>query len=718
MRRPGPHLILAGMAAALLSGRAPAQDNPAEGKPQVFPVDTQVVVLDVVARDRKGRVVRDLRPEEIEVFEEGSRKEITSFRFVETGTVPVVPGAPLPRPEEIAHPNLITLVFDQLGAESRLIARKAALDLLAMEGRPDLVISVFQVGYHMTLLQQFTTDRAALRGAVEKATGAAEADRRMPTEDMNRAAEESRAANANLDSISAAVSGGAAGAAAAGSALASAGMEAAMADMAINAMKLSESLFREQQGNASLYGLFALAKQQQKLAGRKTIVLFSEGLQVPPSLEQMLKSTISEANRANVSIYSVDSRGLGATSDYERSRGALQEAVDASRRSVQSRGTRAVTREEAMAGETSEASLRLNLQGSLADLARSTGGRLIANTNDAGAGLERAVADMSGYYEVIYDPRLGAFDGRFRRLEIKVNRAGVQVQTRSGYFALPPGEGTVYFPWELPLYNALKADPAPQDFDFNVATYRYGHEGGQQRQTLVSEVPLENVLFKRDGGSVKAHFSLMAVLRNGNGAVVERFSKDSPVEVPKDKESAVKRGNFIFTRSFKLAPGRYTLEVAAMDHGTSKTSVKRSVVTVLPEPAALGLSSLALVKRTEPIPAGALDSEDPLRVGQTRIVPFVREPHIMPEETLSLYLVAFSRDKAGDKPQLALEFMRDGRVVGKSSIELPEADERGRIPYIANVPCRSFAPGRYEVTALVKQGAAWAQQRAFFFVGQ
>jgi len=155
-----------------------------------------------------------------------------------------------------------------------------------------------------------------------------------------------------------------------------------------------------------------------------------------------------------------------------------------------------------------------------------------------------------------------------------------------------------------------------------------------------------------------------------------------------------------------------------MDHGTSKTSVKRSVVMVQAAPAALGLSSLALVKRTEPVPAGALDSDDPLRVGQTRIVPFLSEPHIMPEETLSLYLVAFPKGKAADKPQLALEFMRDGRVVGKSSIELPEADERGRIPYIANVPCRSFTPGRYEVTALVRQGAAWAQQRAFFFVGQ
>ncbi len=142
------------------------------------------------------------------------------------------------------------------------------------------------------------------------------------------------------------------------------------------------------------------------------------------------------------------------------------------------------------------------------------------------------------------------------------------------------------------------------------------------------------------------------------------------------------------------------------------------MVTVPSEPAALGLSSLALVKRTEPIPAGALDSEDPLRVGQTRIVPFVTEPHIMPEETLSLYLVAFPKGKAADKPQLALEFMRDGRVVGKSSVELPEADERGRIAYIANVPCRSFTPGRYEVTALVSQGEAWAQQRAFFFVGQ
>ena len=83
-----------------------------------------------------------------------------------------------------------------------------------------------------------------------------------------------------------------------------------MDEMAVNALRLTETLQREQQGRSSLFSLLALSKKQQVLAGRKTILFFSEGLQTPPSLEHVLRSTISEANRANVSVYAIDARGL------------------------------------------------------------------------------------------------------------------------------------------------------------------------------------------------------------------------------------------------------------------------------------------------------------------------------------------------------------------------------------------------------------------------
>src|SRR6266581_7923619 len=78
---------LLGAAPALLVAFAlptGAQDPPPELQAQVFRVEAEVVMLDLVVRDRKGRTVRDLRPEELQVFEDGVRQEPSGFRYVDT----------------------------------------------------------------------------------------------------------------------------------------------------------------------------------------------------------------------------------------------------------------------------------------------------------------------------------------------------------------------------------------------------------------------------------------------------------------------------------------------------------------------------------------------------------------------------------------------------------------------------------------------------------
>jgi hypothetical protein len=121
-----------------------------------------------------------------------------------------------------------------------------------------------------------------------------------------------------------------------------------------------------------------------------------------------------------------------------------------------------------------------------------------------------------------------------------------------------------------------------------------------------------------------------------------------------------------------------------------------------------------VVKRTEPVPEGALESADPLRNGSNRIVPFVGEPTFQAGETVSLFLVAYGA-QAGTAG-LTLEFSRDGTVVARSSVDLPAADSLGRIPYVASVPTQNLAPGRYEVSAVVRAGEAAARERAFFTI--
>ena len=187
--------------------------------------------------------------------------------------------------------------------------------------------------------------------------------------------------------------------------------------------------------------------------------------------------------------------------------------------------------------------------------------------------------------------------------------------------------------------------------------------------------------------------------------VAQKFSQDYPFSIPRDKLQALRQGNAVFLRSFVLPPGRYRLETAAMDQGSRKTIVERADLDVPEGPRPLGLSSLAVIKRVEAVAPGALASDDPFRLGANRIVPFVDEPELPSGAPLNLFLVAYPHRPDDAKPALTLELRRDGKLVGRSTPELPPPDADGRIPYIATINATGFTPGRYQVRALLQQGS-------------
>jgi VWFA-related protein len=693
---------------------ASAQEPPPDLQTKVFRVETEVVVLDLVARDKKGHTVRDLRAGEVQIFEDGVKQETSGFRFLDTRAAGVVveedlaaaKGAPHPpaaTSAESRHLNLVTMVFDQLGADGRQIARKAALDFLDLADRPDVFVSVFQVSESLKLVQQFTTNRDLVRDGVMTATGQVATGYTPATDALVGATREAEQMKDLLQAVGQNINS-----AAGASAAAQIGQQASMAEMAVDALRLTETLQREQQGRSSLFALLALAKKQQILAGRKTILFFSEGLQAPPSLEHVLASTISEANRANVSVYAIDARGLLTSNQLEATRAMLNQASATSQRQQLLRGQVPVTREEMLIADNAEASLRMDVQGALADLAEGTGGLLIANTNDMRASLTRTVGDLAGYYEIAYSPTNREYDGHFRRISVKVTRPGVTVQARSGYFAVPPGEANLTFPYELDLLKVLRGSPAPHEFPLRTRAFHFGYEQGSLRHTLVIEMPLRGVAFEDDPKTRedRAHFSFMGLVRGPGGLVAQKFSQDYPFSVPRSRLEALRQGNAVFLRSFVLAPGKYSLETAAMDQRSRRASVERSTVDV-PEPRpSLLLSSLAVIKRVEPVSEGALASEDPFRLGGSRIVPFVGEAEIAPGSPLNIFLVAYPQPQALGTPELILEVRRDGKLVGRSQPPLPAPDAQGRIPYIASIPAEGLKPGLYQVRAVLQQGSS------------
>jgi len=680
---------------------------------------TEEVLLDVVVRDRKGRGITDLKAEDLEVFEDGVKQQIKAFRFVDkSGVLAPKPGAGEVQVDPLRHLNLVTLVFERLDVQARQAARQAANDFLNKELRENMLVAVFTIDQRLYILQQFTNDRNLLKDAIDQATRGNytqfAAQSAAIEKDLREATSEGAAGQAGSDAAAASLGRGAPAGAGMGSGFAA----AKMAEMTVAILQFSRQLQQSQEGYGSIYGLMALMKDQGRLVGRKTLIYFAEGLTVPPNLVEQFRSTISAANRANVSVYAVDARGLFTGGLNDATRQGLMDLSSVSKNQVFGE-SHAVTREEAMSGESAEASLRANVQGTMADLATSTGGFLISDTNDFRTGMQHVAEDIRAYYELSYTPTAREYDGRFRRIAVKVSRPGVTLQTRSGYFALPPSVGPSALPYEMPMLAALNSTPLPREFEYRVETFHFGRHKEGVDQTVAMRIPLSNFTFTEDPKSkvYRGRVSLLGLVKDAEGAVVHKISQNYPLEGPLQTLEARKNGNIIFARNFRLPPGRYTLETVALDQESKKASARRIVLLVPPEKAGVSLSSVAVVRSAEPIAADDPDTQDPLRYEGKKIIPNLNEPIGQSANgQLALFFVVYPNPGEYEKPQLALQFLRDGELVAQALPELQAPDPEGRVPCVGSLPLSTFKPGQYEVRAVVRQGITGAEERAFFTV--
>ncbi len=679
----------------------------------MFGTGTAAVLLDVVVRDKKGRPVTDVRQDELEVYEEGVRQTIEGFKFVETAPA-AVEGAPEPAtPDATRQLSLVTLVFDQLDQEGRRQAQRAADAFLEKGLRPNTFIAVFRVDQRLAMIQPFTNDRARLKQAIARATSGKSEGVIDEKAALDQAMAELQR-TASLDSTSGP------GAASQGGGFAARAQAQALSNM----LRMAADLQRQQLGTTSLYPLIALVKGQQTLAGRKTMLYLTERLEVPPNLDAVFRSVISEANRANVSVYTIDARGLTTEQEMARTRDAMIEAQRISQEAMESRGVGAVSKDEVKLSETAESSLRASVEGVLRDLAESTGGFAIANTNNFKPGAERIAADIAGYYQLSYTPPPSPFDGRFRRIEVRVARKDLVVQTRSGYFALPPGEQQAVFPYEVSLLGALSVPQPPHDFDLRAAALRFAPTPAGVDHKIVVEVPIGALKMILSPpvppdkvGRYRLHLSLVALVKSESGDVVERFSEDYPFEGPADKAEALKAGNIVFKRRLALAPGKYTLEVAGHDRETGHVAVQRSQFEVPAAGAGPMMSSLAFVRRIDQLPPDT-KSDDPLDIVPARIVPNLDAPiSLAANPKLWLFFIAYPAKGAAEPPKMMLEFLKDGRPIRRAEAALPAPDPDGNVRYIGNFPTTNFAPGSYEVkVALAQAGQSVADRASFTLV--
>jgi VWFA-related protein len=185
--------------------------------------------------------------------------------------------------------------------------------------------------------------------------------------------------------------------------------------------------------------LHSLVQTLSHVAGRRTIVLVSDGFQLVPGKEasELLVAYFPEfrsvalrtvdrmtdldpvlhlAANSNIPIYTIDSRGLYTSPFY-----------DASNPGGSPRLMPAVS--GIMDSDASEAG------GTLSEIAAATGGTAFQNSNDVLAGLQRAFADGRQYYMLAYVPGNANPDGKFRAISVRLRDKKMVVKAKRGYWA-------------------------------------------------------------------------------------------------------------------------------------------------------------------------------------------------------------------------------------------------------------------------------------------
>jgi VWFA-related protein len=681
-----PVLFVLGALASVSFAAAQAPSPQAEPTPR-FVSQAEVVSVDLVVRDKKGHLVTDLRQDEIEILEDGVPQKITSFRALQpaasgaglAGSDAASAAAPALEPTAAtgAAPRRVVLIFGRLSSDGRRLAQSAGEEFARKHTTSETAVTVVRIDNGLIPVLDRASDPAAVKEAVREATA-------MIGGGPGRAGGPVGADNTYAGQQLSRFQGGA----------------------GVSDLSQADNV-------ALLNALVTVVDGLKADTGRKTVLLFSEGFAVPPGYEHVFAELLSRANRANVSFYGIDVRGLQLSTQLGSSGAALATAAALSAQQRDSgTGGSAATREQMTQDDTMQTSLRSDVVDTLAHLSTSTGGFLVTQTNDFGRPLARIAEDIHGYYEASYVPSVPAAPGQFRKIEVRVARKDARVQSRSGYYTTPPAAGGDF--------AVFAGAQLPSDFEVRGRSYRFGREGDGPFDCLIKvEASLAKTEFRQDQekGRMVGRMALVGRVLDGTGNVVDTFGQDVSLGGTPEQIEAARTQMLPLARRLKLPPGNYTVELLVRDAVGNRSSGQRFPLTVPAPEGALAMSSLVVVGGVEAADPKS-DPTDPLRLGDRRIVPNLGRPvAAAPGATLPIYYAVYVKPGAKEPVTTTVEVSRDGQVVARGSSPLPPADAAGKISGLSPIPLQKLPPGTYDVKVTVSKESLSAVETTTVTVG-
>lgn len=680
------------------SAQSETAGQPLHLSSSVLRAQSQIVRIDVEVTDAKGRPIRGLRADQFTVTDDGKAEKISAFSYadieqMETAgpeqgapiVVPVDNSGPNVRPaeqeaisNEIHDRRLIVLFFDMstMATDDILRAHDAAEKFLQKQMSPADLVAIVTFGTNLSVLANFTNDRATLEKAVAALVPGATSQLANP--------QYAPAQNGEYD----------------------------VQQDAGAAYTADETEFNVFNTDQKLEAIENLTEVLAGIPGRKALVEFTGGItQTGEENRAALRAATDAANRADVSIYSIDARGLFATVP-----GGDATAPAATGNSMFSGA--------AVFHQTDQ---REDSRDTLATLSTDTGGRAFFDLGDLSDAFPRIESENSGYYLIGYNLPAGVKrDGRWHAVRVKVNAPGAHVRYRNGYYAPRDFQHLEKEDRDQQLADAMNSENPEVDLPIAVETGMFRIGDKQVYVPISAKLPSSALDWATKHERREAAFDFAAQVRGvPSGQIVAELRDTITVHLDEEHYQQVSRGALVYQGGVVLAPGNYRLKFLAREDESGKIGTfERPLNIPARSPSRMSLSSVLLSSqlvaaekssevRTQEQGLRARLADSPLEVQGEKIVPSVTR-FFNQGQTLYVFFQAYFPERS-DASTLrgGLVFFRNGVQVNATPLLAPaQVDERSHAAsFRLSLPLAKLPEGRYTVQAIAI--AAGSQESAF-----
>jgi VWFA-related protein len=662
-------LALPGAQPGLAQNSGQASSGQVSATPQggyVLKVNGELVLTNVVARDaRTGELVTGLKQSDFSIYENGKQQRIETFDFESVDKATPLNEATVSglaagttgngskavvvaKPEDLRNHRLIVMFFDLTSMQPEDLDRsvEAAQEFLKRKMQPADLVALVSLGDTLKVDQDFTADKTALINEVAVYNG---------TEGQGFA--EGATANSNQVEDT-------------------------------TGYTPDESEYNDLNTDRELFALRAVAKSLEKITEKKSLLYFSGGISRDGIENQAsLRAAINSAVRANLAIYSVDTRGLQAISPLgDASTGSL-------------RGS----------GAYNGAALTNNMQANfasqevMASLSTDTGGKAFFDSNDFAPAFAQVERDTSAYYAIGFRSTNPLRDGRYRKLTIKIDRPGVKLEYRPGYYAPADFQHSAHEDRERELEEQLASDLPATDMAVYLDAMYFRLDENRFFVPVSLIVPGSQIPFVKGGDKDKATLDII-------GAVIDEAKRlighaRETVKLNLDPSLQARQKNIQYTTSFNLPPGKYRLKFVVRENQTGRMGSFEAEIT-LPEMKKfpLKMSSIVLASMRQPSKMNT-----PLVRGGEEYVPNISHVFRRDQHLYLLYeIYSPAREKPAEnqpkeaKPGIkllsSLELIQGGAKVYETPLVEARAinvEGRDAVAIELDVPLAGLKPGQY-----------------------